>query len=614
MTTRYRIIIITIFMSIVSASYSQSVRKIEPLCWWEGMNTELQLMLYGENLRNSSVRIIEKGMEVIKVHHADSPNYLFVDVRVNKSGKYTIELENEGKTIRQGYEILRRKPNSALRKGFDTSDVIYLLMPDRFANGDTSNDLVENEQQILDRNSLTDRHGGDIQGIINHLDYIADLGVTTIWPTPLLEDKLYYHQYACSDFYQVDSHLGTNELYKEMVSKAHDNRLKIIQDAVINHCSSEHEWMKDLPFKDWVNLFDTYTSTNLALNSFSDPYSSADDKEICKRGWFVESMPDMNLSNPFVMKYFVQMAIWWIEYADLDGLRVDTYFYMGEETSDWTQGIRNEYPQMAIVGEVWGNEPPVISHWLEKDKSYQGFNSHLPMAMDFPLERALVMGLSHDNEAWGGGVKSIYNLISQDFVYSDSQNSLVVFADNHDIDRIYNMLGKSLAKTKMALTFVLTTRGTPQIYYGTELLFENDERGGAHQGRPDFPGGWEEDSINLFEEKDRSARQQEMFDHIRNILKFRKNAEVLHNGKLMHYVPEENVYTYFRYNDKECVMVIINASQQAKKVKWERFAEHLSDKADGIDILNQEIIKKDDKLELDAESSIIIHFKKQENL
>lgn len=604
--------IISAFLVIIGIStvYAQHIKRIEPLCWWTGMHTELQLMIYGENLIDSKVEVREKGLQVKAVHNADSQNYIFVDIGVEKPGTYTLEITKNKKTTTCKYEIHPRKVASEERTGFTSADALYLIMPDRFANGDTSNDVLEESEQILDRAGLDTRHGGDIQGIIDHLDYLVDLGVTTIWPTPLLDDNLYYHQYSCSDYYRIGPHFGTNELYKKMVSEAHTKGLKVIQDVTPNHCSIGHWWMKDLPFSNWVNYPDSLIRTNIALNSFSDPHASAIDREICERGWFVSTLPDMNLYNPFVVKYLAQVAIWWIEYADLDGLRVDTYFYMGKNAEHWTKAVRAEYSQMNMVGEVWGNDVPVVSYWLGGHRNHDGFDSGLPSVMDFPLQRSLIVGLATDNEAWGGSTKAIYNTLALDFLYDNPVLQLVVFPDNHDIDRLYNMLGKDIDKVKLALTFITTTRGTPQITYGTELLFENDLRGGDHRMRPDFPGGWKEDSIDLFEEKQRSLQQADIFNHTRALLNFRKNTSVMHNGKLTHYFPDKNTYIYFRHDEKEVVMVIINASGQDYIINdWKRFSQCLADDRKGIEILSNTIIKQGDSLIVGAKKSKVIYFK-----
>lgn len=605
-----RFLLYIFFFCILSLyGYAQEIERIEPPCWWANMNTELQIMLYGKDLKDADIKVIESGMSVKAIHNAESPNYLFIDMAIDKPGKYTLQINKKNKKTHINYEILSRNKKPESRKGLSTSDAIYLIMPDRFANGDSLNDHVNGSSQILDRKKLDARHGGDIQGIIDHLDYIADLGITALWSTPLLEDNLFYHHYAISDYYKIDPHFGDNESYKEMVTKAHSKGLKIIQDIVPNHCGAGHWWMKDLPFRNWINNFDSFTQSNYALQTFSDPHAAKADRELCARGWFVECLPDMNLTNPYTLQYLSQMTIWWIEYADLDALRIDTYFYMGHPGSKWTQNILKEYPQMKFIGEVWGNDPSIISYWIGDSPKYDRFISHLPMAMDFPLERALVMGLSNENEAWGGGVKAIYNIIAQDFLYGDAYNSLVVFADNHDIDRIYNMLGKDINKVKTAITIVSTIRGIPQIYYGTELLFENDLRGSDHKCRMDFPSGWKNDSINLFQPQDRTVLQQEMFNHVRTLLHFRKETPVVYNGKLMHYVPENDVYTYFRYNDSECLMVVINGSSKVQNIDWKRFEERLSGKSIGKDILSNKMITKGDNIKIEGNCSMLIYFK-----
>lgn len=587
---------------------AQKVKRVEPLCWWTDMKTDLQLMIYGENLQNGSVRVLEDGLAIKAVHNAESPNYLFVDVEVSKAGKYTIEVSKGKKKDKFIYEILDRREGSAAREGFNSSDVIYLIMPDRFANGDPTNDTVNGTK--LDRNGLEDRHGGDIQGIIDHLDYLADLGITTIWSTPLLDDKEHYHQYACSDYYKIDPHLGTNELYREMVRQAHSKGLKVIQDIVPNHCGIHHWWMEDLPFKDWVNQLEEWPKSNYALASFSDPHGSEDDRQMCARGWFYDILPDMNHANPYTVKYLAQMTIWWVEYADLDGLRVDTYFYMGKEGSTWTKNVVEEYPNLTLVGEVWGNDPAVVSYWVGSTDNQDGFSSHLPMVMDFPLQRSIITGFASDNEAWGGSMKAIYNTIAQDFLYKTPESSLVVFAGNHDMDHVYGMLQKDLSKMQMAMTLICTTRGLPQIYCGTELLFEDDPRGGAHKMRMDFPGGWANDEVNWFSAKDRTSDQQEMFEHLRTLLHFRKQTPVLHTGKLMHYVPTDNIYTYFRYDDnaQDVVMVVINASEKEQNIDWVRFEECLKGKNKGRNILNNENITKGVTTVVPAKTSMVIHF------
>jgi glycosidase len=590
--------------------FAQKVERIEPPCWWAGMHTDLQLMLYGENLQNSTVKILEDGLFIKKIHNAENPNYLFVDLDVIKQGKYTIEISKGKNKTQILYEIFTRRSGSRERKGFNQSDAIYLIMPDRFANGDTTNDVIENSIQKLDRKTLEDRHGGDIKGIIDRLDYLKDLGITTIWSTPMLEDTRNYHQYGVTDYYKIDPHLGTNELYHELVNAAHSKGLKIIQDVTPNHCGIDHWWINNLPFDDWVNSLELPSHYEFfSLESLSDMHASKADKEFCGNTILYKSMPDMNLLNPYVLKYMSQFAIWWIEYADLDGLRVDTYFYMGKKSSEWTKNILNEYPNFTLVGEIWGEAPSVIAYWIGSTDNYDGFSSGLSMVMDFPLQSAISKDFTVENAHWGGKMRTIYNTVALDFVYKTPESSQVIFADNHDMERVYNMYGKDISKIKMALTLITTTRGLPQIYYGTELLFENDLRGGPHGNRVDFQGGWKDDDLNLFISENRSNEQKNVFSHLQTLLNFRKQTPVIYNGKLMHYIPVNDVYTYFRYNETECVMIIINASAKPQSIDWARFDERLSEKITGTDILTGKNIIKELNTEIPSKTSMVIYFK-----
>ncbi|MGN1210476.1 MAG: alpha-amylase family glycosyl hydrolase, partial [Candidatus Cryptobacteroides sp.] len=384
------------------------VSRVEPLSWWTGMKTPLQLMVYGEGISDYTVSVVgpaaedgtaelSKAVKVTGIHKADSPNYLFADVKVDASAApgtyYLVFSDGDAPVFKFPYEIQARREGSAARKSFTTADLMYLIMPDRFANGDPSNDSTDDTADKLDRKALFGRHGGDLQGIINHLDYIADLGVTAIWCTPLLEDNQpehSYHGYACTDYYHIDSRFGCNCLYKEYVAKAHEKGIKIVMDIVTNHCGSAHWWMKDLPFKDWIHQFPEYTGSNVCFSTCMDTNASAKDLDIHESGWFDTSMPDMNLDNPYVLQYFKQWAVWWIEYADLDGLRVDTYPYNEKEPmSEWCKSVRNEYPDINIVGECWTSSIPQLAYWQGDNENKDGFNSNLPSIMDFPLYDAI---------------------------------------------------------------------------------------------------------------------------------------------------------------------------------------------------------------------------------
>ncbi len=650
-------------LTLLQAAPAQMVTQIEPPCWWSGMKSELQLLVRGENLRDCSVRVAEEGMTVTGVHSADSPDYLFVDVEITRPGSYTLIFGRGRREVRVPYEIHSRRDGSAEREGFNSSDVIYLIMPDRFANGDPSNDVVEGNSQIVDRSDMSVRHGGDIQGIIDHLDYLADLGVTAIWTTPVMLDELYYHQYGVTDFYRIDPHLGSNELYREYVARAHEKGIRVIQDITPQHCGIGHWWVENPPFHDWINpmMMDGNFWERFALAALSDPHASQGDARFVGSNWLFSTMPDNNLTNPFFMRYLAQMAIWWIEYADLDGYRVDTYFYMGKEAAQWTKAITDEYPRFSLVGEVWETEPAILSYWVGSTDNYDGYSTHLPMVMDFPLQRALATDLAGKGTHWGGRMREIYTILAQDFLYKRPELSQVVFADNHDMSRIYSTLDEELSGAKLAMTLITTTRGIPQIFYGTELLFGNDpdEPDESHRVRPDFPGGWPGDEVNLFLPGDRTPDQQEMFDHTRTLLHYRKKTPLLHTGRLMHYVPQNGLYIYFRYDDSrndgsgyakggndegrydgsenegnryeksrsdesrhdasgyakggygesECVMVIINASESEQPVEWERFEQRLTGRSSGINILDNSVVTTGTPLQVAARTSMVIHFR-----
>jgi glycosidase len=529
----------------LSAKPAGPITRVEPLSWWTGMKTPLQLMFYGTDLSGASVRCLEPGVVVTAVHNAGSANYLFVDVTIDPgaaAGDYTFEFTTNDRTWNHSYTIEQRRTGSATRASFGPADAIYLLMPDRFANGNPAGDSVRSLPDRARRSRPDSRHGGDIQGIIDRLDYIASLGMTAIWSTPLLMDnqpRVSYHGYACADYYRVDPRLGSNELYREMVTQSHARGMKVIMDMVTNHCGTAHPWATDPPFPDWINRFETFTRTNHAMNSVADPHAAPSDRKLFETGWFDTSMPDMNLDNPFVFNYFRQWAVWWVEWAGLDGLRVDTYPYNPPEAmARWTASVLEEYPGLNIVGECWYPTPLLVSHW-------EGTN--LPSVMDFPLMIALTEALSAGEIKWGGGLKKIYDVVSQDFVYAHPER-LMIMAANHDTDHLFNTLGRNADKVMLAFTLLATLRGTPQFWAGDEVLLAGDSGGGDGAKRVDFPGGWPGDKANFFEPTGRDGDRRRVHDHLTRLLQWRKGCEAVYEGRLMHYMPTlpDNVYVYFR--------------------------------------------------------------------
>ena len=622
-----------IIFSATSSMAQEKIQRVEPLSWWTGMKTELQLLVNGPSIGEADVTIEgAPGVWVKAVHKADSPNYLFVDVEVEpaaKPGTYTLVFKRGAETIRYPYQINARKEGSALRKSFTTADLIYLIVPDRFADGDPSIDSTDNTAEKANRSQPMGRHGGDIQGIIDHLDYIADLGATAIWSTPLLGDDARhgsYHGYACSDYYHIDPRYGTNELYCTLVQKAHAKGVKIIMDVVTNHSSTDHWWMKDLPFKDWVHMNDPYVNSNHNMGLALDPNASKADLAIMEEGWFVRSMPDMNLDNPYMLKYFQQWAVWWIEFSGLDGFRVDTWFYNEKvPMSQWAKAVTDEYPYFNIVGENWSTNPDYVAYWQSGNPNKDGFDSHLPSIMDFPLQDAISQTLQapigkaeSPRGRRGSDISAVYNALSHDFLYHDLSH-MMIFLSNHDIARVGDTFGHDPRRMKIAYTLLATLRGIPQLFYGDEMMFvTGNPRRDDGRLRMDFPGGWKGDKVNLFTEKGRAqaakadttyAHAKELHDYARTLFNWRKGSSVIHSGKTLHFIPENNTYGYFRYNDEQVVFVFINNSDKDCTVPWTRFKEISASLKEGRDVITGQRVQIDDSTLVPAYSTLVIEYK-----
>ncbi len=596
------------------------IDRVEPLSWWVGMTTPLQLMFHGENIAECEVSLATdtQGLTIGTIHKADSPNYLFVNVEVAitaQPGTYNfIFTDKQGVSFAFPYEIAARREGSRERTSFTTADMIYLIMPDRFANGNTENDSTVPMKEQPNRKHPFGRHGGDLQGIIDHLDYIASLGATAIWSTPLLcddEPAQSYHGYACSDYYHIDPRYGSNELYREYVAKAHENGIKIIMDIVTNHCGIAHWWMEDLPFKDWIHQFPEFTRTNNVFSTNMDPNASQYDLMIQESGWFDYSMPDMNLNNPYLLQYFKQWAVWWIEYADLDGFRVDTYPYNEKQPmSEWCKSVLAEYPKFNIVGECWTGSIPQLAYWQGGNANNDGFDSHLPSIMDFPLRDAMASALSTDSPRWGEGMIKVYDVLSHDFVYHDL-SKMMIFAGNHDIERIADIVKKNPARAKLSMAMLATMRGIPQILYGDEQMLVSSDMKMGHGGlRVDFPGGWQDDRQNLFDAEQRDGVHKELFDYTSRLFRWRKTKPVIHNGKTLHFASRDNTYAYFRYDDTDAVFVYINNSRGAKTIPWANYAEFVGEKVEGVNVLTGESIVVDATTKVAAREALIVEFKR----
>ena len=592
------------------------IAHVEPPCWWVGMKTDLQLMVHGEGISGWDVSIEGAGLKVSKVSKAESPNYLFIDIAIGNSvkpGTYDLIFSNGKQAFRWPYPILAREEGSAQRKSFTTSDFIYLICPDRFANADPDNDNTLDTKEKADRSEPFGRHGGDLQGIIDHLDYVSDLGATAIWCTPLLLDDQEhesYHGYACGDYYRIDPRFGSNSLYKEYVRKAHEKGIKVIMDIVTNHCGTAHWWMEDLPFQDWIHQFPEYTGSNFQFSTLMDPNASKYDLNLQESGWFVPSMPDMNLDNEFLLKYFQQWAIWWTEYSGQDGLRVDTYPYNEKvPMSKWCEAVRNEYPDINIVGECWDINYDQVAYWQGDNANPDGFNSHLPSIMDFALQSAINAALCENEAQWDNGMMRVYNALSHDSTYHDI-SKMMIFLSNHDHYRVADSWHQDPDKMKLALTLLATVRGIPQLFYGDEMMFATG-KGYKSDGelRMDFPGGWQGDATNLFTEEGRQGTDAELYDYASKLFRWRKDNDVIHNGRTMHFLTRDNTYAFFRYNDGGKVFVFINNSLDEKPVPWSHYAEIASGLGEGTNVVTGEKMTVTDSTVVGPCSALVVDYR-----
>ena len=602
----------------LSSSAFAQIERVEPPFWYAGMNNaKVQIMFYGKNIAQNEVTV-SNNIIISNIQKTENPNYIFVTIDTkNVLAKDLIfSFSKNKKTVfTKNYSLKQRRANSALRKSFDSSDMIYLIMSDRFANGNPDNDSDNSVTEKANRDLPGGRHGGDIQGIINNLDYLKELGVTAVWPTPLCEDNdenYSYHTYGQSDVYKIDPRFGTNEDYARLSAELHQRGMKNIMDYVTNHWGLQHWMMKDLPTHDWINHFPEFTQTHHRRETLNDIYGSKIDAKICSDGWFVKSMPDLNQRNPLVLNYLIQNAIWWIEYADLDGFRVDTYPYNDKDgISKWTKAITNEYPNFNIVGEAWLNSQAKIAYWQKDSKigALQSFNSNLPSVMDFPLFDIFSTVFDQDKQEWDKGMINVYLNFTNDFLYANP-NNILTFAENHDTNRFNGVYKNDFKKYQMAMTILATVRGIPQLYYGSEIGMDgNKDKNGDAAIRKDFPGGWNSDTNNAFTKTGRTAEQQKYFDFTSKLFSWRKSKEAIHRGKMTHYIPENNVYVYFRYNETETVMVIINNSADKQTIKTNRFSENIQEFSLGKEIISNTNYDLKNEISLEGKSVLILELK-----
>ncbi|SNR35517.1 glycoside hydrolase family 13 protein [Lutibacter flavus] len=609
---RTSIICLLLFFSIqfINAQ-SIALNKVEPPNWWIGMeNTELQLLVYGKNISLAKPSITYDGVSINSVTKLESANYLFINLTISKTtkeGVFDIVFDtNKGKKLVYKYDLKSKKERNNSNQTVDASDVIYLITPDRFSNGNSTNDSTDDTLEKVDRSNKDGRHGGDIKGIINHLDYIQNLGVTTLWLNPFLENnqpKYSYHGYGISDFYKTDSRFGDNKDFNALVDLSHQKGMKIIMDQVFNHCGSGHWWMNDLPSENWLNQWETFTRSNFTNIAASDPHVSKSDYNLFTRGWFDTNLPDLNLDNPYLATYLIQNSIWWIEYSNLDGIRMDTYPYPDKKVmAKWMQTIKTEYPNFYIVAETWEAKASSLSYWNNGGINNDGYTSYVNSVCDYPLYYAMLKAFGEEENIY-----KIYETLAEDFVYGDPFNNKI-FNGNHDVGRLFTLLNEDVDKLKLSMAFILTTRGIPQLYYGDELLFDGDKPDG--QLRKDFPGGWESDKRNAFMKKGRTIKENDVYNYVSTILNWRKNAVEIHSGKLTHYQPVNDIYIYFRHTKTENTMVIINnGKNEIKDYSLKRYEDSLVGYYSGVDIITNTYFTSLKSIDLNANTALIIKLK-----
>jgi len=593
-----------------------SINKIEPPFWWSEMaSQELQLMIYGGDLGDVRVESSSAQVKVLNVTAAENSRYIFVDLHISEQLKASVVdltfSTVDGRQVKYEYEFKQRVDGSQQREGFSSKDVIYLVTPDRFANGDVSNDNIEGLTEKADRTNPDGRHGGDLAGLEDHLVYLSDLGVTKIWLNPLQqnnEPNYSYHGYSISDLYQIDARYGGNQALLAFSKRAKEIGIGLIMDTIPNHIGINHWWMNDLPSTDWVNNEGQFSQTSHSHEAIQDPYSSLNDRWAFNDGWFVPTMPDLNQRNPFLANYLIQNNIWWIEYAGLAGLRVDTLPYADKNfTAEFSKRILTEYPNLNIVGEEWTTNPAVVSYWQAGKLNQDGFDAGVPSLMDFPMQEALVLALT-EPEKDRQGLRRLHTVLANDFQYPNASN-LVAIGDNHDMSRLHTQLNDDAALTKMALTFLMTTRGIPQLFYGTEILMSNTGSNAHGVIRSDFPGGWAGDKINARTGDGLSNEALEMQSYVKALLNWRKHSSAIHKGWLTHYLPKDGVYTFFRFTDDEVVMVLMNNNDSPTDLNLSRFSERTNGKKTMTNVLTKAAIKLPEVYRVPAKSAQVFELK-----
>ena len=596
-----------------------TIDRVEPPFWWQGFeHDELQIMVHGHGIGEFDVSIDYPGVAIIRIERVDSENYLFIYVDIDdsaKPGDFELHFTNGDVSVRQNYELREKDPGSSHVEGITPADTIYMITPDRFANGDTTNDTVEELGDVQDRSDDYGRHGGDLAGITERLEYIKDMGFTAVWLNPILENAMpeaSYHGYAITDFYKVDPRYGTNEQYLAMAEGMRSMGLGLVMDMVANHSGIEHWFMDDLPMPDWVNFPETladddaYVASSHARTTNQDPYASEYDKTEFADGWFVPTMPDLNQRNPLFADYLIQNTIWWTEQLGLSGIRMDTHSYPDKHyMSEWSRRVMQEYPDFILTGEEWSPNPAIVSYWQRGKQNHDGYVSSMPSMLDFPLQIAFQKSLLAPEPKWGSRWTPAYEMLGNDFLYPDPFK-LVIFPDNHDMSRIYTQVDEAYDLYKLAMVYYATMRGIPTFYYGTEVLLSHPGTESHGAIREEFPGGWADHTKSAFTGKGLNDQERQAQSFVRQILNWRKNKNVIHTGKLMQYAPLGNVYVYFRYDDTETVMIILHRGDTTTTLDLERFAERIGDSSRANDVISGRRYAVDRPIVLEPRSVLLL--------
>ena len=589
-----------------------ALERVEPMFWWTGMsNPNVQLLVHGDHIASRNVQLSYPGVKLVAVHKVENPNYLFIDLRVFSAaspGTFPIKFIKAGeKTLTYQYALKKRNKSPGRAQGVTDKDLIYLIMPDRFSNGDPSNDSKAGMRETgINRDSMFYRHGGDLKGIMNHLDYLKDLGVTAIWLTPAVENDephASYHGYAVTDHYKIDPRYGTNELYKKFVDKCHVMGLKVVMDLVHNHAGTEGYTILDMPMKSWVHQWPKYTKSNFRYEADMDPYAAPSDRKQMLDGWFDHRMADMNQNNPYLQNFLTQNHIWWVEYSGVDGFRLDTYPYNDPAyMAKWALDVKAEFPRLSIFGETLQMTTANQVFFTEGRTVNQKLDTHLPGITDAVWKDAVYEALN-GKEGWTDGVNRLYAVMAQDFMYKDVTRN-TIFLDNHDMSRFLSMVDEDMTKYKSGLALLLTMRGVPQMYYGDEILMKNYSNPDGLV-REDFPGGWPGDKDNKFNANGRSTKENEAFNYVRTLANYRKNTPALQTGKTMQYIPHDGVYVYFRYDSQKTVMIAYNGNEKEQSISTARYAERINGTLRARNVISDDTVELS-KLTIPAKGTLVL--------